>query len=421
YTDIYAVCATMYKMLTGTTPAESLERLDGEDELRDISELAQLPQAAAAAVMKGMALSAADRFQSAEELLAELTKEAPEETGQEQKPVVKAVPDDGDDTKTLLTENASETVAPEEESGEKEEKTNTQRQKSGMQNNRPHTKEKKEAKTEKPASKRKLIICVAAVLAVLVGGIAGFVSTRRQDSDVAGKALNDEINSEETLHEDNTDEKAETITFPLPDGTKTGITTTAKTTEVKTTKRKIDITACKAAYKEFLLNYIKENGIEDSGEDTPKFALIYLDDDDIPELVIPEGHIHFAACSLYCFDGKEVKHLGEYGSWGGFSYRPESGYFFSGFFGQGVSSSYYYKFENNSVTEIAYFREEPKKMDSDWDDPESFNYYIGDDQVSYSEYKEKEEKIRKEVDADKAIGTTSQENHFLTKESINAI
>ncbi len=74
YTDIYAVCATMYKMLTGVTPVDSLERIADEDELQDIAEMVKIPSPAAKAIMKGMSVNASDRIQSAEELLDELCK-----------------------------------------------------------------------------------------------------------------------------------------------------------------------------------------------------------------------------------------------------------------------------------------------------------------------------------------------------------
>ena len=74
YTDIYAVCATIYKMLTGITPVDSLERIADEDELQDISELVKIPAPAAKAIMKGMSVNAADRIQSAEELLEKLSE-----------------------------------------------------------------------------------------------------------------------------------------------------------------------------------------------------------------------------------------------------------------------------------------------------------------------------------------------------------
>ncbi len=77
FTDIYSACATIYKMLTGITPVDSLDRVSGADELEDISALAKLPSPAARAVTQGMAVKPADRIQSAEELLRRLKEKEP--------------------------------------------------------------------------------------------------------------------------------------------------------------------------------------------------------------------------------------------------------------------------------------------------------------------------------------------------------
>lgn len=71
WTDVYSTCATMYKMLTGETPIESIERID-DDELTNVSALADLPSEAAAAIMQGLEVSEKNRIQSAEELLNRL-------------------------------------------------------------------------------------------------------------------------------------------------------------------------------------------------------------------------------------------------------------------------------------------------------------------------------------------------------------
>ena len=169
------------------------------------------------------------------------------------------------------------------------------------------------------------------------------------------------------------------------------------------------------------MNYSKENNINDSGEDTPKFALIYLDDDDIPELVIPEGHYHAAGCELYCYDGKGVKLLGEYGSWGGFGYRPESGVFCDGNMSSAGEWTAYSKYENGTVTELGSVSSEMKSWDSDPTDPENYDYYINKKPVTYAEYQEKESKIRETYKLDKIINTSTHENYKLTEEDINRI
>ena len=69
WTDIYALCATMYKMITGETPDDAMNRIF-EDELENIREYnPQVSEAANAVIMKGMAVNREGRFQSMQELM----------------------------------------------------------------------------------------------------------------------------------------------------------------------------------------------------------------------------------------------------------------------------------------------------------------------------------------------------------------
>lgn len=72
WTDVYALCATMYRCITGTIPPESLERAYHEN-LQPVRELAfDCPPAAAYAIEKGMSIHTEDRFQSMQELYSAL-------------------------------------------------------------------------------------------------------------------------------------------------------------------------------------------------------------------------------------------------------------------------------------------------------------------------------------------------------------
>lgn len=72
WTDIYALCATMYKCITGITPIDSLERLF-EDTVVPPSQLGiPIDPAQEAALMMGMACRREDRFQSVGALAAAL-------------------------------------------------------------------------------------------------------------------------------------------------------------------------------------------------------------------------------------------------------------------------------------------------------------------------------------------------------------
>ncbi len=69
WTDIYAVAATFYHLITGNMPPESLERMS-DDKLVPPSQVGvELTEQEEAALMKALAVNAAERYQTAEEFL----------------------------------------------------------------------------------------------------------------------------------------------------------------------------------------------------------------------------------------------------------------------------------------------------------------------------------------------------------------
>ena len=70
WTDVYALCATLYHMISGILPADSVERMY-EDTLAPLKALSlayPVPEAISDVLEKGMALRASDRYQDMEEL-----------------------------------------------------------------------------------------------------------------------------------------------------------------------------------------------------------------------------------------------------------------------------------------------------------------------------------------------------------------
>ncbi|MDR1194535.1 MAG: serine/threonine-protein kinase, partial [Peptococcaceae bacterium] len=75
WSDVYAAAASFYKMITGITPVESMERKMG-DTLREPSKLgAVLPKSAENAIMNALNVDPADRIQSADAFEAALLSE----------------------------------------------------------------------------------------------------------------------------------------------------------------------------------------------------------------------------------------------------------------------------------------------------------------------------------------------------------
>lgn len=69
-TDIYALCATMYYMLSAKVPVDAVDRMAGEqlEKLKQINTI-KISDRLADAIEKGMAIKASDRFQSDEEMI----------------------------------------------------------------------------------------------------------------------------------------------------------------------------------------------------------------------------------------------------------------------------------------------------------------------------------------------------------------
>ena len=72
WTDIYALCATMYKCITGENPPDAIERVM-DDSLKKISEFGiTIPPQEEAAIIKGMSVFAKDRYQDIKDFCEDL-------------------------------------------------------------------------------------------------------------------------------------------------------------------------------------------------------------------------------------------------------------------------------------------------------------------------------------------------------------
>ena len=72
WTDIYALCATMYKCITGETPPDAIDRVI-DDHLKKISEFGiTIPPQIESVIIKGMSVSAKDRYQDIKDFCEDL-------------------------------------------------------------------------------------------------------------------------------------------------------------------------------------------------------------------------------------------------------------------------------------------------------------------------------------------------------------
>lgn len=77
WTDIYSLCATMYKMLTGEVPPNGVERMEDDTYVNPSSKGITVSERTEAVLRKGLAVKATERYQNIGELLPDLYGSGP--------------------------------------------------------------------------------------------------------------------------------------------------------------------------------------------------------------------------------------------------------------------------------------------------------------------------------------------------------
>ena len=90
WTDVYSIAATMYYVITGTTPPSAVDRMDKDVLSWDLPVLRKVPASVIHVLQKGMALQVQDRYQSMGDFAAALRKAA-SRRGRWKRPVLAAV------------------------------------------------------------------------------------------------------------------------------------------------------------------------------------------------------------------------------------------------------------------------------------------------------------------------------------------
>lgn len=82
WTDIYSICATIYRALTGILPQEALDRVNADQLVPPSALGVEIPQPAEQALMKGLSIRAADRYADIESFLEHFYNNVPEPQAQ---------------------------------------------------------------------------------------------------------------------------------------------------------------------------------------------------------------------------------------------------------------------------------------------------------------------------------------------------
>lgn len=139
------------------------------------------------------------------------------------------------------------------------------------------------------------------------------------------------------------------------------------------------------AYYEFLQEYVK--GCSDEERKHGRFYLAFIDDDEIPELLVIDDDIAAAGVKVFTYDQEAVVDMGEFGSMGTMRYAEKEGMIVSSFTGMGELYDSYYQMADKEAVLICNTRSYP---DYSQDDPyEKLLYEIDGVLVSEEEYDEK--------------------------------
>lgn len=164
------------------------------------------------------------------------------------------------------------------------------------------------------------------------------------------------------------------------------------------------------AYMTFLREYM-------NNAETPEncgFSLVFVDNDNIPELVIRDGIAHFSGASVYtCVDSKVVKLIDDLGgTYGIIQYAERKGLIYSEICYQGHATTTIYKVKKSTCTKlISLYSNEGAASEE-----ELLEYRINDKKVSESKYNTAWNKYENDN-----LLSSSDNDTELTADSIDSI
>lgn len=211
--------------------------------------------------------------------------------------------------------------------------------------------------------KKTVFIIVTAILCAAIAVESAYIVRLRRSGDEPVSAPLTETTAAETVTEEET--TAEPVT--------------------EETTQPADTAQWKKAYRDLLQKRLDEEG--ETGY--TYFNLIYIDGDDIPELVIQAGDSHVSQPELYMYYNGEAVYLGVFGGYGSFSYYERENVFISGFGNQGAFNTSYLRLEDGKAMEIVSFYDNAGAVDE-----EDAEYEVDGKPVSAEEYAKREKEVR---------------------------
>lgn len=147
----------------------------------------------------------------------------------------------------------------------------------------------------------------------------------------------------------------------------------------------VDYDAILEAYNNFLVDVYMEDHYDESFEEI-KFAIGFVDEDDIPELFVSDGYYHACGTKVFMYIDGEVTLVGEFGEYGGFGFTPRKNNIYSFYYGMGVGSNAVYSMNpDGSTTQKGSFTF-GDFYDYENDVDLGTKYYVNDEEVDEATY-----------------------------------
>lgn len=144
------------------------------------------------------------------------------------------------------------------------------------------------------------------------------------------------------------------------------------------------------AYYDYLQEYIAS--CTPAEKRLLRFGLVFIDEDDVPELLIFPDNSHAAGVEVYSYTRDRVVGLGEFGSFGNMQYVKRGGMIFSTFMGQGESNSDFFHMEDGQAMLVSNLRDWPDYSKLEEGEYEEF-YEIDEHSVTKDVYQAKWEEL----------------------------
>lgn len=123
-----------------------------------------------------------------------------------------------------------------------------------------------------------------------------------------------------------------------------------------------------------------QNGV--INQSSVRFLPVYINDDDIPELLVSAYGSHADQAHLFTYVDGEVKELGLYGAYGGLDYLERGGKICSSYIGMGIESYAFYEFDGRETKEVA---TAVRHMSEDMENSEESYCHVNDVETTQKE------------------------------------